>query len=220
MADFTAIFDVDGTLVDSRAMFTSVMAAAFEAEGLAAPDPDMALRLVGISLPQLVAMLAPDIGADRQDAVVATYRRLYNAAVSDGAESVPYPGVDAGLRRLHATGMRLAIATGKSRRGLDRLVAREGWGDLFSSLQCADVHPSKPHPSMVEKAIGDLDGVAARTAMVGDTTFDMEMARSAGVAALGVGWGYHGAAELTAAGAFEVFPDFGAAVIGLEARAG
>lgn len=220
MAIRTVIFDVDGTLVDSQAMFTSTMAAAFAAEGLAPPDPEVALRLVGISLPQLVAMLLPDAGATRQAAVTASYRRLYNAAATGAAEAMPYPGVEAGLRHLHGAGLVLGVATGKSRRGLDRLIAQQGWGGLFTTLQCADDHPSKPDRSMIDAALRQTGSATGMAVMVGDTTFDMEMARSAGIPALGVGWGYHPGADLTRAGATAVAVDFDAAVAWLEDWAG
>lgn len=207
MPDLTVIFDVDGTLVDSQAMFTETMAGAFAAEGLPPPDPATALALVGISLPELVAMLLPQAGAARQAAVTAAYRRLYGAAAAGRA--VPYPGADAGLRRLRAAGVTLAIATGKSRRGLDRLLAREGWGPLFATTQCADDHPSKPHPSMVLRALTETGAPPDRAVMVGDTTFDVEMAAAAGVATIGVTWGYHPAAAApSAAGAVAVAEDF------------
>jgi phosphoglycolate phosphatase len=98
----------------------------------------------------------------------------------------------------------LGIATGKARRGIDRLFEREGWADRFLTVQTADNHPSKPHPAMVRAAMAETGVGPARTVMVGDTTFDVEMALAAGVGALGVAWGYHPPEELREAGAHGV----------------
>jgi phosphoglycolate phosphatase len=98
----------------------------------------------------------------------------------------------------------LGIATGKARRGIDRLFEREGWAHRFLTVQTADQHPSKPHPAMIRAAMAETGVGPERTVMVGDTTFDVEMALAAGVGALGVAWGYHHPEELRAAGAHGV----------------
>jgi phosphoglycolate phosphatase len=104
----------------------------------------------------------------------------------------------------------LGVATGKSRRGVDHLFAEQGWATTFATIQTADGHPSKPHPSMILAALEET-GVAAQDAvMIGDTSYDMAMARDAGVRAIGVGWGYHAREHLTAHGASQVvetYPD-------------
>ncbi len=101
----------------------------------------------------------------------------------------------------------LGIATGKSRRGVDALLAREGLAPLFTTIQTADAHPSKPDPSMVRAAMAEVGAEPAGTVMIGDTTFDIEMGRAAGARALGVAWGYHPAEALAAAGAADVAQD-------------
>jgi phosphoglycolate phosphatase len=109
----------------------------------------------------------------------------------------------------------LGIATGKSRRGIDRLFDREGWHKSFATIQTADDHPSKPHPSMLLEAMRETGAAPASTVMVGDTSYDIEMARAAGACAIGVAWGYHTVAELTGAGAkviVERFEDLPAAL--------
>lgn len=118
----------------------------------------------------------------------------------------------------------LGIATGKSRRGIERLFDREGWHESFATIQTADDHPSKPHPSMLQQAMLETQSSVERTVMVGDTTYDMIMARSAGVAAIGVAWGYHPVADLERAGAhliierFEDLPQAIEDVLSVESR--
>ena len=197
-----ALFDVDGTLSDSQAHIVAAMEAAFAAEGLAVPGRADVLGQVGLSLPTVLARLAPEVGAITRARMAETYKSRYHALRS--VEEAPlYDGIRAVLDTLAARdAVRLGCATGKSRRGLTALVAAHGL--RFQTLHCADDHPSKPHPSMIHAALADT-GVAARDAvMIGDTTFDMEMARAAGVLALGVGWGYHPADALRAAGAAAV----------------
>ena len=116
-----------------------------------------------------------------------------------------YEGVAAAVGALAACPQTvLGIATGKSKRGVARLLAQEGWEGAFLTIQTADDHPSKPHPSMIQKAMADAGAGPRDTVMIGDTTFDMEMARNAGVGALGVSWGYHTPDRLTRAGAHAV----------------
>lgn len=219
MTDFLAIFDVDGTLVDSQAIITATMDRAFADAGQEPPTREAVLSLVGISLPQLIARLLPDEATSVREAVTANYRKLYVETLSHQPEVQLYPGVRDGLERLRRAGITLGVATGKSQRGLDRLVAGQGWQDMFATLQCADHHPSKPHPSMVERALLETATDAARAVMIGDTTFDMNMGAAAGVATLGVAWGYHAESDLHAAGAAQVSADFGALVQRIEEMA-
>ena len=194
------VFDVDGTLVDSQADIVGSMAAAFTAEGLATPSRAEILTIVGLSLPQAMAVLAPDSDAQAQARLVAAYKDSYaSLRRANGAHSSPlYPGIAAMLERLGAQqDMLLAVATGKSRRGLDALMEVHGLRDHFISLQCADDHPSKPHPSMLHQAMWDAGVEAAQAVMIGDTSFDLDMARAAGMAGIGVTWGYHPRDRLT-----------------------
>jgi phosphoglycolate phosphatase len=197
------IFDVDGTLVDSQADIVASMAAAFSAIGLPAPDRARVLSIVGLSLPQAMAELAPEAGPQEHgqmtEAYKAEYMRLRAAAGSDKSSPL-YPGARRVLEDLHGKeDILLGIATGKSQRGLEALIDGHGLRSMFLTRQCADHHPSKPHPSMILQAMAETGVPADRTVMIGDTSFDMEMARAAGVHALGVSWGYHAPEHLSAA---------------------
>jgi phosphoglycolate phosphatase len=212
------IFDVDGTLVDSQAHIVAAMTEAFTANGLTPPDRAQTLPIVGLSLPVAMARLAPD-HADRIDPLVASYKTAFaRLRGSDGAALSPlFPGARDALDRLAAEDHTLlAIATGKSRRGLAHILDLHGLRGRFQSLQVADDHPSKPHPSMIAACLSETGVAAARAVILGDTTFDVEMARAAGIAALGVGWGCHPAAALTAAGAAGVLHSFDALPAALE----
>ncbi|MFP4327833.1 MAG: HAD-IA family hydrolase [Paracoccaceae bacterium] len=188
------VFDVDGTLVDSQADILAAMGAAFAGEGLPLPARAEVLSIVGLSLPDAIARLAPDRASGVLARMVETYKTTYAARrAASGAETSPlYPGALDVLEALGADDWTLlAIATGKSRRGLDALLDSLDLRRHFVTTQVADDHPSKPHPSMLRAALAQT-GVAARDAvMVGDTTYDMEMARAAGIGAIGVSWGYH-----------------------------
>lgn len=197
------LFDVDGTLVDSQAAIVGSMHAAFEAVGLTPPDRATLLSIVGLSLPVAMARLVPGQGADTVDRLVQGYKDAYHASrMEQGAAHSPlYPGARALLEALNQIPeVLLGVATGKSRRGLDGLIAAHGLERLFVTQQVADHHPSKPHPSMIDTARSEL-GVSARdTVMIGDTSFDMDMAAAAGVSGIGVTWGYHARSALHRAG--------------------
>lgn len=195
------IFDVDGTLVDSQAEILAAMAAAFGTEGLACPDRAAVLNIVGLSLDQAMAVLVPDLPEARRTALVTAYKASYNAArlIHGAAHSPLYPGARAVLDLLRAApDMALGVATGKSRRGLDGLFAAHGLDPYFVTRQVADDHPSKPHPAMIRAALADTGVAPGDAVMVGDTVFDMDMARAAGVRGIGVTWGYHAADALRA----------------------
>ena len=203
-----AIFDCDGTLSDGQAAVCEAMETAFAEAGLPVPERHLVRRIVGLSLPQAVRRLAPDASADQHGHAVDAYKSAFREARARGAVHEPlFAGIPDLLRTLRAEGWALAVATGKSDRGLAATLAAHGLTDLFSSLQTADRHPSKPHPSMVERCLADAGAAAADAVVVGDTVFDIEMALNAGTGAIGVGWGYHDAAELLAAGARGVAHD-------------
>jgi phosphoglycolate phosphatase len=200
------ILDCDGTLVDSQNGICAAMEHAFGALGLKAPTRAQTLAIVGLSLPEAFAALAADHDDDLRAALAQHYRRAFLDMRRDPALHEPlFPGIAAAIE---AFGQRedvlLGIATGKARRGIDRLFEREGWAHRFVTIQTADNHPSKPHPSMIRAAMAETGVGPERTVMVGDTTFDVEMALAAGVGALGVAWGYHAPDELREAGAHGV----------------
>ena len=203
-----AVFDCDGTLVDGQGPVVTAMAAAFAQTGLAPPDANHVRRAVGLSLPQAVTRLAPQAGADQVRETVAAYKSAFRAAREAGTLAEPlFPGVADLLASLAAAGWSLAVATGKSDRGLSHCLAGHGIAGLFASLQTADRHPSKPHPAMLEAALFETAAAPADAVMIGDTAYDMAMAAAIGVRAVGVGWGYHEAPELIAAGAGYVARD-------------
>ncbi|RYH08961.1 HAD-IA family hydrolase [Tropicimonas sp. IMCC6043] len=208
------VFDVDGTLVDSQAHILAAMARAFDGIGRPVPPRDEVLSIVGLSLAVAVARLAPDLDAESQAALVEGYKAGFADIRMSGAadEMSPlYPGaLDALDGLLAREDLLLGIATGKSRRGLDHLLAAHRLTGRFATEQVADHHPSKPHPSMLLAALAET-GVEARDGvMIGDTSYDMEMGRAAGLRTIGVSWGYHPARALLAAGAEIVIDGFDA----------
>jgi phosphoglycolate phosphatase len=197
-----AIFDCDGTLIDGQASICAAMDQAFAAAGLAAPDRHQIRRMVGLSLPQAAMRLAPESNAEQQRAIVENYKLAFRAAREAGELSQPlFDGMADLIERLRAAGWQLGIATGMSRRGLDHCLTAHGLADHFLTLQTADDNPSKPDPAMLQAALFELAGEPSDAVMIGDTTYDMQMARDAGVRGVGVDWGYHLPEELRAAGA-------------------
>ncbi len=188
------IFDCDGTLVDSQHGIVASMVDAFGSEGLAAPMRTSILGVVGLSLEIAVARLMPaDTDLARVDRMAEAYKEAFRARRlrKDHAEPL-YEGMRETVEALAARGdVLLGIATGKSRRGLHAVLEREGLAQHFSTLQTADTNPSKPHPGMILTAMDETSVGPDDTVMIGDTSFDIEMALSAEVLPVGVGWGYH-----------------------------
>ena len=206
MALKLALFDCDGTLADSAHAIVTAMRQAFVSCGEPMPHDDLIRRAIGLSLPRLIAGLAPDADSATRSALVEAYREAY-LCQRNQAGPAPEPlfdGMLAVLTSLASSGWQLGIATGKSQRGLLRLLDAHGITDLFATLQTADFYPSKPDPAMARAAIAQASVRADRCVVIGDTSFDMAMAKSAGAHAVGVAWGGHGEAELLVAGAAEV----------------
>lgn len=201
-----AIFDCDGTLVDSQANICLAMEETFAAEKLAAPDLHIVRRIVGLSLVEAMRALLPEAENDLHCRLADRYKTAFQTLRSKGGLQVEplYDGLENLLDRLDADGWLFAVATGKSDRGLDLCLSHHGIKQRFVSLQTADRHPSKPHPSMILEALGDAGAEPVHAVMIGDTSFDMQMGVNAGVDAIGVDWGYHDAAELTDSGAVAV----------------
>jgi phosphoglycolate phosphatase len=214
------IFDCDGTLVDSQHTICAAMHHAFTTLELAPPARRDMLGVVGLSLPQLFAVLAAEHPPHVQSELMRLYRSDYPGQHQrPGVHDPLFEGIGEAVRLLAArSDVVLGIATGKSRRGVARVLDRQGWQGHFLTIQTADDHPSKPHPSMILKAMAEADAEPHTTIMVGDTTYDMEMARSAGVGALGVAWGYHEPERLVLAGAHGVVPTADALLPALEER--
>ncbi len=198
------IFDCDGTIVDSQRIIMAAMAEAFASAGLPVPERARVLEVVGLSLANAIGRLVPDAS---DEALVLRLADLYRASFAElrrhPEHSEPvFPGVGELISALGQDGETfLGIATGKSRRGVAALLERLGLSAHFHTVQTGDDHPSKPHPSMIRQAMAETGAARSDTVMIGDTTFDMEMARLAGVAGVGVTWGYHPPDALAAAGA-------------------
>ena len=196
------LFDVDGTLVDSQGSIVHSMTASFQAAAVPVPEREAVLSIVGLSLPHAIARLAPDQPASTQSDLVEGYKQAYHAHRLEGgvASSPLYPGARAAIEALHAVPeILLGVATGKSQRGLDALIEAHALEKYFVTRQVADHHPSKPHPSMVQTALAETGVEAANAVMIGDTSYDMDMAAAAGIAGIGVSWGYHDDSALTSA---------------------
>ena len=212
------IFDCDGTLVDSQNAICAAMDHAFTGLGLVAPRRIEVLGVVGLSLPEAFQVLAPEHSAAVRAELSERYksafpRNLPGALPHDSPSPIPRDPLFAGAKdAVEALARRedivLGIATGKSRRGVDRLLEQESWHGMFRTIQTADDHPSKPHPSMIERAMQEAEIAADNTVIIGDTTFDIEMGRNAGVRTIGVSWGYHEVAALRAAGAHALIDGF------------
>lgn len=200
-----AIFDCDGTLVDSGATIFAVIEETFADHGLAVPPPLECRRVIGLSLTEAMQALVPGANAAEHDRLTETYKAKFFQARHDGRVEEPlFDGIAELLDTLAADGWLLGVATGKSDRGLGHCLERHGLAGRFISLQTADRHPSKPHPSMALQAMADAGAAPESTIVIGDTSFDMAMARAAGATGIGAGWGYHDAGELLASGAAAV----------------
>ncbi len=203
-----AVFDCDGTLVDGQAEVCDTMEQAFQRAKLTPPDRNQVRRMVGLSLPVAIRHLAPDLDEEQSRHVVEFYKSGFRERRMGGLLQEPlYDGTLELLKSLHASGWQLAVATGKSDRGLNACLESHGIRDLFVSLQTADRHPSKPHPAMLEAALFEAGVTPSEAVMIGDTTFDIVMAREANVRSIGVAWGYHEPEELLDAGAEAVAQD-------------
>ncbi|WP_294541767.1 HAD-IA family hydrolase [uncultured Rhodoblastus sp.] len=204
------IFDIDGTLVDSQNFIVEAQKQAFNALGLPVPNRGRALSVVGLSLIEAFDVLT--LGQGPSEQLAEAYKLAWKQLHADpGFDDPLYPGAEQLVRELaRREDCLLGVATGKSRAGVSRLFERRGWSGLFATVQTADDAPSKPAPDMIFQALAET-GVSVRECwMIGDTTFDMAMARNAGARAIGVGWGYHGSDLLLEAGAATIAEDFGA----------
>lgn len=201
-----AVFDCDGTLIDSQVNILRAMRQAFERHGLAPPPAHATRRVVGLSLVESMRVLLPDAKPALHASLAEAYKGAFQRLRADRSlDPEPlYPGIAPLLERLRARGWQLGVATGKSDRGLALALAHHGLADHFVTLQTADRHPSKPHPAMLEAALAEAGAAPGEAVIIGDTVFDIAMGVAAGVRAIGVDWGYHDAGELIDAGAIGV----------------
>ena len=195
------VLDVDGTLVDSQALILAAQRSAFAACGLPAPTRERSLSIVGLSLPEAFTALVGPRGPVAE--LAEAYRQAFAGlrAKPDCREPL-FPGIEDFIAWAQTRDdLLLGIATGKSRRGVAHLVERFRWDSVFATIQTADDALSKPDPGMLLNAMAETGTAPTDTVMVGDTSFDMAMARAAGVRPVGVSWGYHPVAALREAGA-------------------
>jgi phosphoglycolate phosphatase len=200
-----ALFDCDGTLVDSQHNICLCMEHAFAALKLDPPTRSATRRVVGLSLVEAMQVLMPDADDQMHVILADEYKQAFHSLRGNGLVDEPlFDGIMSCLDALEADGWKLGVATGKSDRGLAHCLEHHGIQERFVTLQTADRHPSKPHPSMIHQAMADAGASPETTVMIGDTSFDMAMGVAAGARSLGVDWGYHEPHELIAAGAYDV----------------
>ncbi len=200
------LFDADGTLIDSQSIIYESMRLTFLRFGYEEPTLNATRSIIGLTLDRAIATIMQREIDDEVLAMTTEYKHIYlELAQYEEMQSLPFNGIPALVRRLAAQpGTLLGIVTGKSRRGVRKLLETAHFENVFVTSRCADDCPSKPHPAMVLECCDEV-GVHPRNAVVvGDTGFDMEMAVSAGATAIGVSWGYHSVERIVAAGACHV----------------
>jgi phosphoglycolate phosphatase len=204
------IFDCDGTLVDSQHMIVAAMTRAYAAHSMPLPDRDVLLSVIGLSLIEAFTKLGEGRHDFPAESLANHYRDAFHAMRGPGAPVEPlYPGAADAIAQLAQRGdVVLGVATGKSQRGVRLVLGHHGLLEHFITIKTADDAPSKPHPEMVLAAMQDAGAEAENTVVVGDTIYDIEMARAAGASGIGVTWGYHPRAALEGAGALAVIDRF------------
>ncbi len=206
------VFDCDGTLADSQHLIVEAMRLAFHSVGLAIPERSTILRTIGLSVPESLQILAPGQYTETRNELARSYREWsMTLRGQPGAGEPLFPGAASLLFNLAAReNILLGMVTGKSARGVVRLIEQNGLHGIFATIQTADNAPSKPHPAMLLRAIEETGAFPETTLMVGDTSYDMMMAASARVTGIGVSWGYHHAADLKRGGAKTIVSSFAA----------
>lgn len=220
LAPTLIIFDCDGTLVDSQHLIAEAMRLAFVEADLTSPDRASIIRTVGLSIPEALAHLAPEQHSDMREELARSYRQWYLALRQQPEMLEPmFEGAVPLLTELAARDdVLLGIATGKSMRGVSRMIENNKLHGLFSTIQTADNAPSKPHPAMLLQAMAETGASPETTLMIGDTSYDMIMAACANVGGIGVTWGYHTIADLKKSGAQRIVRSFGALRQALEMK--
>lgn len=188
------IFDWDGTLMDSEAHIVTSMQGAMQEQALEVLSAAKVRDIIGLGLPEAIHTLYPLETELRRAALCEAYPRHFVA--SDPATLRLFPQAESVLADLKTAGYRLAVATGKTRKGLDRLLAHNEWHSYFHGTRCADETRSKPHPQMLHELLVELDCPPEQALMVGDTEFDLAMAKNAGIDSIGVSYGVHDVARL------------------------
>ncbi len=188
------VFDWDGTLMDSAGRIVACMQAAAQDLGIDVPSETAVRNIIGLGLREALTQLYPDDVEQILTPLVERYRHYYLGA--DTTPSPLFPGAFEVLRQLNEAGYLMAVATGKGRPGLDRVLEETATGPLFHATRCADEGFSKPHPDMLFQLMDELGADPGETLMIGDTEYDLQMAANAGVAGLAVTCGAHEAERL------------------------
>lgn len=187
------VFDWDGTLMDSAAAIVEAIQSAARDLGYTPPSEERARHVIGLGLHEALRYALPELEDSRHLELADRYRHYY---LSRDHELKLFAGVGELVGELAAAGYRLGVATGKSRKGLDRALAVSGLHGVFHATRCADECHSKPHPQMLEELMDEFGVAPEATLMIGDTTHDIEMAHNARVAALAVAYGAHARRDL------------------------
>jgi len=193
------VFDWDGTLMDSEAHIVQCMRLAMRDAGLPAVADAAIRNIIGLGLGEALQTLLPDVDDALHVTLVGHYRHHFFAG--EHAPSELFPGASETLALLAEAGYLLAVATGKGRQGLNHVLERTGLKHMFQGTRCVDEAPSKPHPQMLLDIMAALDVAPANTLVIGDTEYDINMARNAGSAAVGMSYGVHGRTRLLQCGA-------------------
>lgn len=189
------IFDWDGTLMDSIDKIINCVIQAAKLSNIPAPSPQAIRNIIGLSLDKAMDTLFPMLSSAKQKQLIDVYRHQYSSL---NKQQTPfYPGIKAWLRLLKAQGYLLAVATGKGRKGLNRVLLEYDVTDLFSITYCADETFSKPDPLMLNNILEELSINAEQALMIGDSSFDLEMANNANIDCIGVTYGVHSEALLS-----------------------
>lgn len=199
------VFDLDGTLVDSLAHIARAINETADVLKIPHPSPNAIPRVIGLSLDIAIATLFPQHGPDVHVEADRVYREIFSSWRAKPGHVEPlFPGTFEALQALESHGYVLGIATGKARRGVDYLLDHHGLNGRFVTIQTPDIAPGKPDPGMLHQAMSATGALPEHTVMIGDTIYDIGMARTAGTHALGVSWGNHPPEELTQYGAHKV----------------
>ena len=210
------VFDWDGTLIDSAGTITDCIQEAAREMGLPVPDRETASHVIGLGLNDSLRRAVPTLPSEKYIDFVERYRKHFFAR-EDSMQL--FPGVRELLSRLNERGHWLAVATGKSRPGLERALGASGLGRHFAATRCGDETNPKPHPAMLLELMRELEIEPASSLMIGDTSHDLEMAKSAGVAAIGVTYGAHPEQALRALDPLECVSSVGELTLWLENNA-
>ena len=202
------VFDWDGTIIDSAAKIIGSMQQAAKVCQVDVLADDKIKNIIGLGLPEALLELYPQQPLEVRQAIQKAYSEAFIAA--DAIPCEFFSGVEALLQDLEQQGHKLAVATGKSRKGLNRVLKRLGWTERFHATRCADETASKPHPLMLHELMQELDFAADNTLMVGDTEYDLAMAANAGVSSVGVSYGAHTVERLQKHAPIAIIDDIGA----------